>query len=97
MISLPKLELNFFPDSLFQKVKSEVLSKNMGPEGPHFYHTVAGRWITEIHFDSDTEKEILDIARDVFQDTEIKRAGFHTARYQIQNGIKPQLWKPYDQ
>lgn len=88
---------NFFPEDLFEKIKKEVLSKNMGPQGPHFYHTVAGRWLTEIWFDQETEEQILEIAKKTFNDDEIKRAGFHTARYQKQNGIKPQLWKHYDQ
>ena len=88
---------NFFPEELFLKIKEQVLSKNMGPGGDHFYHTVAGRWLTEISFDAETEKEILEIAKKTFGDEDIKRAGFHTARYQKQNGIKPQLWKHYDQ
>jgi hypothetical protein len=95
--NLSRLILNFFPEDLFDAVKNQVLSKNLGPHGNYFYHTVAGRWLTEIHFDQETEKRILEIAQDVFQDKEIKRAGFHTARYQMQNGIKPQLWKHYDQ
>lgn len=94
---IPKSIENFFPDELFETIKNKILEKELGPQGHHFYHTVAGRWLTEIHFDEVTERQILEIAQDVFQDKEIKRAGFHTARYQIQNGIKPQLWKHYDQ
>lgn len=89
--------MNFFPDELFQKVKEQIMAKNMGPGGDHFYHTVAGRWLTEISFDQETEQQILDIAKQTFGNNDIRRAGFHTARYQIQNGIKPQLWKHYDQ
>lgn len=93
----PILITDFFSSDLFETVKSQVLAKGMGPGSSHPYHTVAGRWIAEIHFDEATEERILNIARDIFQDEEIKRAGFHAARYQIQNGIKPQLWKHYDQ
>ena len=89
--------VDFFPQELFEKVKAQVLALNMGPGGPHFYHTVAGRWLTEIHFDAETEAQILEIAKKTFGEEDIKRAGFHTGRYQIQNGIKPQLWKHYDQ
>jgi hypothetical protein len=92
-----RLIKNFFPQELFEKIKTQVLSKNLGPQGEHFYHTVAGRWLEEIHFDAETEKEILDIAIDIFGDSTIRRAGFHTGRYQIQQGIKPQLWKHWDQ
>lgn len=88
---------NFFPEELFEKIKQQVLAKNMGPDGPHFYHTVAGRWLDEIHFDEETEAQILQIAKETFGEDNIKRAGFHTARYQKQNGLKPQLWKHYDQ
>jgi hypothetical protein len=93
----PKSIKNFFSNELFSKIKKQVLDKNMGPDGPHFYHTVAGRWLTEIHFDEETEKEVLEIAKKIFNNPNLKRAGFHTARYQMQNGIKPQLWKHYDQ
>jgi hypothetical protein len=89
--------VDFFPQELFEKVKAQVLSLNMGPGGPHFYHPVAGRWLTEINFDDETESEILEIAKKTFGVDTIKRAGFHTARYQKQNGIKPQLWKHVDQ
>ena len=92
-----RLIKNFFSEELFEKIKQQVLAKNLGPQGPHFYHTVAGRWLEEIHFDDETEKEILDIAIKVFGDSTIRRAGFHTGRYQIQQGIKPQLWKHWDQ
>lgn len=88
---------NFFPEELFNKIKQQVLALNLGPEGPHMYHTVAGRWLEAIAFDPETEAEILAIAREVFGSDTIVRAGFHTGRYQKQNGIKPQLWKHYDQ
>jgi hypothetical protein len=88
---------NFLPESLFKKVKNQIINKNMGPNGEHFYHTVAGRWLTEIHFDQETEEEILKIAKKTFNNPNLKRAGFHTARYQMQDGIKPQLWKHWDQ
>jgi hypothetical protein len=87
----------FFTDELFFKVKEKILEQGMGPEGNHLYHTVAGRWITSIQFDENTEKEILSLAKKVFNNDNINRASFHTARYQIQNGIKPQLWKHWDQ
>jgi len=93
----PQSIKNFLPEDVFNTVKNAVLDKKMGPGGDHFYHTVAGRWLTEIWFDQDTENAILEIAKKVFNDDSIKRAGFHTARYQKQNGIKPQLWKHYDQ
>ena len=93
----PKLIKDFLNPELFEKVKEQVLAKNMGPNGEHFYHTVAGRWLTEIRFDDETEAEILSIAKKEFGDDTMQRAGFHTGRYQIQNGIKPQLWKHYDQ
>lgn len=89
--------VNFLPAPLFEKVKDQILAKNMGPQGDLFYHTVAGRWITDIYFDPETEKEILEIAHKTFNDYSLKRAGFHTARYQIHNGIVPQLWKHWDQ
>lgn len=88
---------NFFPHDLYLKIKSYIDEKNLGPGGEHFYHTVAGRWLTEIHFDEETESQILEIAKKTFNDNSIIRAGFHTARYQKQNGIKPQLWQHYDQ
>lgn len=88
---------NFFSDELFEKVKKEVLSKNMVPGGSHFYHTTVGRWLTEINFDSEIESQILSRARDIFNDDTLIRAGFHAARYQKQNEITPQLWKHYDQ
>jgi hypothetical protein len=97
MSNTPKSIQNFLHPELFEKIKTAVLEKNMGPEGEHFYHTVAGRWLTEIHFDEETEAEILRLAKDTFQDETILRAGFHTARYQMRDGFKPQLWKHYDQ
>jgi hypothetical protein len=57
-----RLIKNFFPQELFDKIKTPVIAKNLGPQGGHFYHTVAGRWLEEIHFDAETEKKILDIA-----------------------------------
>jgi hypothetical protein len=96
-ITEPVSITNFFPPHLFGSIKKQILEKNMGPNGPHFYHTVAGRWLTEIHFDEETERQILDIAKKTFNNENLKRAGFHTARYQMQNGIKPQLWKHWDQ
>ena len=87
----------FLPENLFNKVKEKILSLNLGPQGSHFYHTVAGRWLEAINFDQDTEMQILELARKTFNDNTIIRAGFHTGRYQIQNGIIPQLWKHYDQ
>lgn len=97
MSNTPKLIKDFLTPELFEKIKTKVLEKNMGPDGEHFYHTVAGRWLTEIHFDEETEAEILRLAKDTFQDETILRAGFHTARYQMRDGFKPQLWKHYDQ
>jgi hypothetical protein len=94
---VPRSISDFFPDELFESIKTEILTKNLGPSGDHFYHPVAGRWLTEIRFDQEVEKKILELAQDVFQDKDIQRAGFHTARYQMQNAIKPQLWKHYDQ
>lgn len=88
---------NFLPAELFEKVKKQLLEMNLGPDGPHFYHTVAGRWLEEVRFDEETEAEILEIAKKTFGSDTIRRAGFHTGRYQKQNGIKPQLWKHYDQ
>lgn len=88
---------NFLPSDIFEKVKVEVLAKQLGPDGPHFYHTVAGRWLEEIHFSKEIEESILDIAKTTFNDNSVRRAGFHIARYQKQNGIIPQLWKHYDQ
>lgn len=88
---------NFLPETLFNKVKARVAEINLGPNGPHFYHTVAGRWLEAISFDEETEKEILELARTTFQDNSLIRAGFHVGRYQMQNGVKPQLWKHYDQ
>ena len=35
--------VDFFPPELFEKIKAKVLSLDMGPDGPHMYHTVAGR------------------------------------------------------
>lgn len=89
--------VNFLPAELFEKVKNQVLAKNLGPGGQYFYHTVAGRWITDMNFDRETELEILKLAKEVFEEPNLRRASFHIARYQIQNGIKPQLWKHYDQ
>ena len=89
--------VDFFPPELFEKIKAKVLSLDMGPDGPHMYHTVAGRWLTQIDFDPETEAEILEIAKKTFGVDNLLRAGFHTARYQKQNGIKPQLWKHVDQ
>jgi len=88
---------NFLPDDMFERVKEKVLSKNMGPHGPHFYHTVIGRWLTDISFDDEIESFILNKVRDYFNEPDLVRAGVHTARYQMQNGVIPQLWKHYDQ
>ena len=88
---------DFFPAPLFDKIKAAIKQLNLGPEGPHKYHPVAGRWIEAISFEPEVEEEILEIARKVFNEPDLKRAGFHTGRYQMQNGIKPQLWKHYDQ
>ena len=71
----PRSIKNFLPDELFEKVKKAVLEKNMGPNGNLFYHTVVGRWVTEIWFDEETEKELLELARKEFGDNDIKRAG----------------------
>ena len=38
-----RLIKNFFSEELFKKIKTQVLAKNLGPNGTHFYHTVAGR------------------------------------------------------
>lgn len=89
--------INFLPESIFNRIKVAINEKNMGPDGPHFYHTVPGRWLTDIVFEKDIEEEILNAAKKIFNSQTIKRAGFHTAKYQMQNGIKPQLWKHWDQ
>jgi hypothetical protein len=96
-VNTAKSIVDFLPEELFNRVKNQILAKGMGPDGNHFYHTVAGRWLTEIHFDEATEIEILDIAKKIFGKDNLRRAGFHTARYQMQGGIKPQLWKHWDQ
>lgn len=88
---------NFLPPELFEKVKKQLLAMNLGPEGPHKYHPVAGRWLEEVRFDEETEAEILEIAKKTFGSETLRRSGFHTGRYQKQNGIVPQLWKHYDQ
>lgn len=87
----------FFPEPLLNKIKAQIETINLGPDGPHFYHTVAGRWLEAISFDEDTEKEILELACATFGVSNLKRAGFHIGRYQMQNGVVPQLWKHYDQ
>jgi hypothetical protein len=61
------------------------------------WHPVAGRWMIPISFDEETEAKILQLARETFGDQTLLRGGFNIGRYQMQDGITPQLWKHFDQ
>lgn len=96
-LAVPHLINNFFPDEMFERVKKNVNSIEMGPHGHLQYHTMLGRWESSINFDEDIEDFCLKKARRIFNDESLQKAYFFLARYQIVDGCIPHLWEHIDQ
>lgn len=96
-IDSPYVIENFFPAEMFERVKAKIDSLQLGPNGPHKYHTMMGRWEASVLFDSDIEDYCLAKARELFNDETIKKSFFFVSRYQIHQGCIPSLWEHTDQ
>lgn len=96
-IGAPYVVEQFFPEEMFERVKSAVASLNLGPSGPHKYHTMMGRWESSVKFDDDIEEYCIHRARELFGDQTLQKAFFFVSRYQIHEGCIPSLWEHYDQ
>lgn len=93
----PHLVKNFFPDEMFERIKTAINKVGMGPEGHLKYHTMIGRWEAHITFDKEIEDFCLRKARDIYGDQSLLKAYFFLARYQIVDGCIPHLWEHIDQ
>lgn len=96
-IGSPYISPNFFPDEMFLRVKSAVAALNLGPSGPHKYHTMMGRWESSIKFDDDIESYCIDKVRQLCNEPTLQKAFFFVSRYQIHQGCTPSLWEHCDQ
>lgn len=96
-VPAPKAVKNVLSASALQEVKEEVAKLNLGPGSNIRYHSSTSRWVENLNFSPETEKELLDAAKEHFEDDSIQKAFFFAARYQIHEGNKPYLWTHMDQ
>lgn len=97
LVSEPFVIENFFSDEMYGRVKSAVDKLRLGPDGPHQYHTMIGRYESGISLSPDIEQYCLDKARELFSDQSLEKAYFYIVRYQKVNGCIPHLWEHTDQ
>jgi hypothetical protein len=97
LIESPYVILDFMPPEMFARMKRQIDDINLGPTGKQFYHTMIGRWESNVVFPSDIEDYCLNKAREIFKDDSLKKAYFFVCKYQIHNGCVPSLWEHYDQ
>ena len=97
LISEPVVISSFFPDEMFDRVKTAVTRLNMGPNGPLKYHTMIGRWESPVSFSKDIEEYALQRARELFNDDTLLKAYFYAVRYQSVDKCIPHLWEHTDQ
>jgi hypothetical protein len=88
---------DMFDPEMFQRIKERMSKINWGPGSESFYHTSMGRWESGISFDPDIEEFMLEKARELFGNKDLRQTYFYTVRYQKQNGNIPHLHKHMDQ
>lgn len=92
----PKIVKQFFTEEMFTRVKKAVADTKMGTDESVF-HTMLARWESPIQFDADIEEHCLQKARNLFNDSDLKKAYFYAVRYQRKDGCVPHLWEHIDQ
>jgi hypothetical protein len=88
---------NMFEPEIFKRIQDRIKEINWGPGSDSFYHTSMGRWESGVSFDADIEEIMLNRARELFGNPELRQTYFYTVRYQKQNGNIPHLHKHMDQ
>jgi|TARA_B110000977_G_scaffold150391_1_gene190697 hypothetical protein len=88
---------NVLSPKAFQEVKDAVAELALGPGSRVPYHSSTSRWTENIQLSSETEQELLDAAKEQYNDDSLERAFIFVARYQMYEGNIPYLWTHMDQ
>lgn len=95
---------NVFSKSIIDEIKNSInKNANWGPTAnkdlPNYspYHTIVGRWVTEIPLSDSIKKYVEDLGKNSWNEDSIKLKGIWFARYQQYDGVTPYLWEHMDQ
>lgn len=94
---------NIFPEEMLREVKELIAEQaNWGPgsedsDNPAQYHTIVGRWVTEILLPESIRSHIQKVAEQSWSKKDLKLKNIWFARYQRYNGVTPYLWEHMDQ
>jgi hypothetical protein len=95
---------NIFTEDVLDEIKSLINKHaNWGPKAnkdfPNYspYHTIVGRWVTEIPLPDSVKHYIEKLGKDSWGEESIKLKSVWFARYQQHDGVTPYLWEHMDQ
>ena len=88
---------NALPEHLFKRAQETVQNIDWGPGSQSHYHSIMGRWTANVVYDDEVTEALLALAKDKFNDEDLRHEFNYTARYQIHDGNIPYLWKHMDQ
>lgn len=94
---------NFFSPKIYKIIKETIKNNAVwGPENIHNpgaepYHTMTGRWVTEIFFPPEVNNFIELAGQEKWERPDIKLKSIWLSRYQQHNGVTPYLWDHMDQ
>jgi hypothetical protein len=94
---------NFFPVKIYESIRETIKTNAIwGPEHRNNpacepYHTMTGRWTTEVFFSGEIKNFLEDSARKKWKNNKIKLKSIWLSRYQQYQGVTPYLWEHMDQ
>ena len=80
----------------FLALKDILSEANWGPGSTAKYHTISGRWAFNPEVPDYVSQELLQIAREGWNEPELKQSFVFAARYQKQGDTTPYLWEHLD-
>ena len=89
---------NLFSAEIFSEIQQTVKDHtNWGPGSEETYHTIPGRWVSEVPFSQRVKDEVTRVAKKTWENEELELKILWVGRYQKHNGVTPYLWEHMDQ
>jgi hypothetical protein len=94
---------NFFPEDILETIKETIAEQakwgpgSEGIEDSQPYHTIPGRWTTEVSFPERVWEYIESKGKENWKNDSLKLKIVWLARYQQYRGSTPYLWEHMDQ
>lgn len=94
---------NIFPEEMLAEIKDIIKKESVwGPgsenlPGAQPYHTIPGRWTTEVEFPKHIWDHVGNLGKQSWEKDDLRLKVMWIARYQQYQGVTPYLWEHMDQ